>query len=512
MNYDYPGEESMDENAVKVLIIDDEEDIREGCRRSLSRSGCEIHMAADGTEGISVFLEARPLVVFLDLKMPGMDGMEVLAMIRETDPSVLVIIITGFATVDSAITAMKRGAYDFIAKPFEPEQIRLVAERALSHIRVVQRAESLKRERERTLADLGTEKSRVAAIVESLPNGVVVTNAYGMVVLMNSVFQRLFAKDHIMESQCHISWYIEDSDFCLWINSISTGVFMTDGKIPSCELQVPDDGFCLARGQHVLSAEGECLGAVVTLTDITDLKTFDQMKSEFVSKVSHELRSPLTSICEQLSLVEEEAGELLGEENRGLVSRARDKAGALIALIGDLLDLQRIEGGAEFSQPREVDPGDLLRSIVDFLKVRAQAQGLTLVIELPETRLPMLYADPSALESIYGNLITNAIKYTGSGGHVTVIASVTDGGGLSVAVADDGFGIDEKHLEKIFDKFYRIKDDKRRFIVGTGLGLSIVRQLVEGLSGTIDVTSRSGVGSTFTVTLPAMTAADAEDV
>lgn len=503
----------MEDDAVKVLIIDDEEDIREGCRRSLSRSGCEILMAADGTEGISMFLDTKPQVVFLDLKMPGMDGMEVLAMVRETDPATLVIIITGFATVDSAITAMKSGAYDFIAKPFEPEQIRLVAERAFAHIRVVQRAERLKREREHTLADLGTEKSRVAAIVESLPNGVVVTNAYGMVVLMNSVFQRLFAKDRPVEAQCHISRYIEDSDFCLWINSISTGVFMTDGKIPSCELQVPDDGFCLARGQHVLSAEGECLGAVVTLTDITDLKTFDQMKTEFVSKVAHELRSPLTAICEQLSLVNQEVGEVMGEENRGLVVRAREKAGALIALIGDLLDLQRIEGGAEFSQPREVDPGGLLWAIVDFLKVRAQAQGLTLVLELPEgSALPMLYADPSAIESIYGNLITNAIKYTGSGGHVIVIASASEGGGLRVAVTDDGFGIDKKHLDKIFDKFYRIKDDKRRFIVGTGLGLSIVRQLVDGLSGTIDVTSRTGVGSTFTVTLPAMTAADAEDL
>jgi two-component system phosphate regulon sensor histidine kinase PhoR len=501
----------MDDEKIKLLIIDDEEDIREGCRRSLSRMGCEVLMAAHGAEGLSIFSDANPQVIFLDLKMPGMDGMEVLETLRELDPSVLVIIMTGFATVDSAITAMKRGAYDFIAKPFEPEQIRLVAGRALAHIRVVQGSERLRRERERTLADLGTEKSRVAAIVESLPNGVVVTNAFGMVVLMNSVFQRLFAKDQIMESQCHISWYIEDSDFCLWINSISTGVFMTDGKIPSYELQVPDDGFCLARGQHVLSAEGECLGAVVTLTDITDLKTFDQMKSEFVSKVAHELRSPLTAICGQLSLVDQEVGETLGEENRGLIVRARDKAGALIALIGDLLDLQRIEGGAEFSQPREVDPAGLLRAIVGFLKVRAQAQGLTLALELPEAPLPMLYADPSAIESIYGNLITNAIKYTGSGGHVTVMASDLEGGGLRVAVTDDGFGIDEKHLGKIFDKFYRIKDDKRRFIVGTGLGLSIVRQLVEGLSGTIDVTSRSGVGSTFTVTLPAMTAAaDAE--
>ena len=500
----------MNDAPIKLLIVDDEEDIREGCRRSLCRSGCDIFMAADGAEGLAVCMDKNPGVVFLDLKMPGMDGMDVLDRIRQLSPAPLVIIMTGFATVDSAITAMKQGAYDFLSKPFEPEQIRLVARRAIAHIRVVQRAEELKRERARTLADLGTEKSRVAAIVESLPNGVVVTNAFGMVVLMNSVFQRLFAKERFLESQCHISWYIEDTDFCLWINSISTGVFMTDGKIPSCELEVPGQGFFLARGQHVLSVDGQCLGAVVTLTDITDLKTFDQMKSEFVSKVSHELRSPLTAICEQLSLVEEERGGALDDESRGMLVRARDKAGALIALIGDLLDLQRIEGGAEFSHPRMVDPGAMLHGIVDFLKARSRAQGVALHLELPDA-LPMLYADPSALESIYGNLITNAIKYTGSGGHVSVRASINRREGVRVVVEDDGFGIEEKHMDKIFEKFYRIKDDKRRFIVGTGLGLSIVRQLVDGLSGSLDVTSSPGVGSTFTVVLPAAGMADTED-
>lgn len=501
----------MDDEAVKILIVDDEEDIRQGCRRSLARSGCEVLTAADGAEGLAVLDEAGPGVIFLDLKMPGMDGMEVLAKIRERAPACLVVIITGFATVDAAITAMKRGAYDFIAKPFEPDQIRLVAGRALAHIRVVRRAEALRRAREHTLADLGTEKSRVAAILESLPNGVVVTNAYGMVVLANSVFQRLFSGGRQVAIQDHISRYIEDAEFGLWINSISTGVFMTDGKIPSCELQVPGAGFYLARGQHVLSAGGECLGAVATLTDITDLKTFDQMKSEFVSKVSHELRSPLAAICEQLTLVAEESGEAMGEENRGMITRARDKAGALIALIGDLLDLQRIEGGAEFSHPREVDPEGLLKAMVDFLKARARAQGVRLTLALPGGAVPVLYADPAALESIYGNLIANAIKYTGSGGHVRVAVSVPDRARLRVTVTDDGFGIEEKHLEKIFHKFYRIKDDKRRFIVGTGLGLSIVRQLVDGLSGAIGVTSQPGEGSTFTVTLPARPQTDAGD-
>ncbi|MCG8471231.1 MAG: ATP-binding protein [Desulfobacterales bacterium] len=483
-----------------VLVVDDEEDIREGCRRALARCSCEVEVAPNGQAGLSCWRKRRHEILFLDLKMPGMDGMAVLeAMGKEENPP-LIIVITGFATVDSAILAMKAGAYDFIAKPFEPEQIRLVARRASDHVRIVQKAEALRRERERTLEDLGTEKSRVAAIVESLPHGVVVTNAYGMVVLMNSVFEKLFAGGREGEPQSHISTYIDDSEFCLWINSISTGLFMGDGKIPSYELRLSGEAFYLARGQHVLSGSGECLGSVVTLTDITSLKTFDEMKSEFVSKVSHELRSPLTTICHQLSLVEEKAG-LLDEEHRGLLSRARGKAGALIDLIGDLLDLQRIEGGAVLDESSVVGLSDFLGNMVSFLSVRAQAQNLSLELDASDD-LPGIQADPAALESIFGNLITNAIKYTGSGGHVKVTAKTPGAGVVRVSVEDDGFGMEPSDVSKIFDKFYRIKDDKRRFIVGTGLGLSIVRQLVEGMDGAIAVESSPGVGSTFTVTLP----------
>ena len=490
----------IEQDRIKVLVVDDEEDLREGCKRSLRTLPCEVELAGDGRAGLHAWRERQHDVIFLDLKMPGMDGMEVLEAMEAEESPPLIIVITGFATVDSAISAMKMGAYDFIAKPFEPEQIRLVARRAFGHVMVVKKAEALKKARERTLADLGMEKSRVAAVLESLPSAVVVTNAYGMVALKNSAFARLFDLDSAAGKGAHISEYIKDEEFTLWINSIATGVFMGDGKIPSCELRGMKGGFYLGRGQHVLSEAGECLGAVVTLTDITALKTFDQMKSEFVSKVSHELRSPLTTICQQLSLVEEEAGETLDEGMRGLVGRAKNKAGALIALIGDLLDLQRIEGGEEFDEAREVDLSEFLSSMVDFLSTRAQAQNLVLNLSA-EAAIPPLKADPAALESIFGNLITNAIKYTGSGGHVDVRASCHSAC-VKVEVEDDGFGMGADDLAKIFDKFYRIKDDKRRFIVGTGLGLSIVRKLVEGMDGAISVTSQPGVGSTFTVTLP----------
>ncbi len=119
-----------DTDAIKVLVIDDETGIREGSTRILSRMGCSVSGAANGEEGLNVLAQKRIHIVLLDLKMPGMDGMEVLRRIQADQPDILVIVITGFATVETAIEAMKQGAYDFIPKPFEPDQLRIVINRA----------------------------------------------------------------------------------------------------------------------------------------------------------------------------------------------------------------------------------------------------------------------------------------------------------------------------------------------------------------------------------------------
>ncbi len=183
----------METTAVEltVLIADDEEDIRDGAERILKRIGFRVIKAARGDEAQRMVEAMRPDLVLLDLKMPGKDGMEVLQFIREVDPHILVIIITGFATVETAIEAMKRGAYDFIPKPFEPDQLRIVVNRTADKVRLTREAEHLEQEKLRTLSDLGTEKSRIHTIVESLPDGVLVTNTAGQVVLMNPACRQL---------------------------------------------------------------------------------------------------------------------------------------------------------------------------------------------------------------------------------------------------------------------------------------------------------------------------------
>ena len=160
---------------LQVLVVDDERDIRDGCERILVRKGCTVSKASNGQEALDLFAESPFDIVLLDLKMPGLDGMEVLLRMRESQPDALVIIITGYATVETAIEAMKRGAYDFIPKPFKPDQLRIVVNRAAEKKRLTEEAERLEMEARRTLQDLDMEKSRTRTIIQVLPDGVMVS-------------------------------------------------------------------------------------------------------------------------------------------------------------------------------------------------------------------------------------------------------------------------------------------------------------------------------------------------
>jgi PAS domain S-box-containing protein len=487
--------------ALDVLVVDDEEGIREGSQRILKRIGFEVQTAERGDQALKIVEQRHPAIVLLDLKMPGLDGMEVLGRIKNIDAEIQVIVITGYATVETAIEAMKEGAYDFIPKPFEPDQLRIVVNRAAEKIRLTREAAQLERERARTLSDLGAEKSRVRTIVESLPDGVLVTNAAGRVVLVNPACRRMLNLDSKTGSGEPVEDIIPDESLCRLVREISRGCHVDYGDIPAQEFSLPNETYLRARAQPVLGDRKECLGTVVNFVDITTMKVLDRLKSEFVAKVSHELRSPLSTIHEQLAVAIRDMMESAPQQDHHLLTRAQERTRGLISLIGDLLDLSRIEEGLICREPQPVQIGELLQRIVEYVGEQARAKNQALSLQLAEDPLPRMHADPVALESIFGNLITNAVKYTPEGGNVRVEADRT-GINVRVRVIDNGFGIAEKHLDKIFERFYRVKDDNTRYITGTGLGLPIVKGLVDSMGGILEVESTPGEGSTFTVLLP----------
>ncbi len=490
----------------KILVIDDEPSLREGARRILSKMDFEVFLAPKGEDGLDTIDKEPVAIVLLDMKMPGMDGMEVLKRIMALERGILVIVITGYATVETAIEAMQRGAYNFIPKPYQPDQLRIAVSRAREKIELAIETKKLQEERKRTLEDLHTEKSRTLTIIESLPNGVLVTNSDGRVVLINPACYRYLDIDPEKEPKdIKIEDIFKSNELCDLILDISKGRYIDYADIPVHEIETNNKKFFMVRCRPVLGDRRECLGAVVNIVDISTIKALDQVKSEFVAKVTHELRSPLSTIHEQLNMVmmAHESDSSIGtcEEEKYMLARAKEKTKALISTIGDLLDLSRIEAGMAAKDPKPIQIDEILRNVGDFLNARAVAKNQTLTVTTPENPLPPITADPMAVESVFGNLISNAINYTQEGGQIDVACDLA-GNNIRVTVKDNGFGIDAKYMDKIFERFYRVKNDKTRFINGTGLGLPIVKGIVDSMNGYINVESEVNRGTTFTVLIP----------
>ena len=492
---------SDDSEALPVLVVDDERDIRDGCERILAHKGCAVTKACDGLEALEHARARAFSIVLLDLKMPGMDGLEVLRRILKIHPDTLIIVITGYATIETAIEAMKRGAYDFIPKPFRPDQLRIVIDRAMERMRLREQAERLEQERRRTLHDLDMEKSRTRTILQALPDGVLVSTPDAHVALMNPACQRMLGIASDARTGQHIDRYVAEETLREVIGRASRGE--VPGEQPSATYDFsPEEGrYLRAHTTPVIGETNECLGAVTVLMDISGLMMLDKLKSQFVAQVSHELRSPLSTIHEQLAMV---LSDLVGEvdpEQRHVLSRAKEKTHGLITLIGDLLDLSRIESGLLVREIKPVDLGRVLEGVVEFLRSKAAAKQQAIGLRLPEAPLPVVLAEAQAIEIIFGNLVTNAINYSPEGARIEVEGAFDDAS-VRVSVSDNGFGIEERHQEKIFERFYRVKDDQTRLITGTGLGLPIVKGIVDELGGHIELESRPGEGSTFTVHLP----------
>jgi len=238
------------------------------------------------------------------------------------------------------------------------------------------------------------------------------------------------------------------------------------------------------------------VGLAITMQDITHLKELDRIKSDFVSTVSHDLRSPLTAILGYVELIDR-AGPVT-EQQREFIRRVQFSVNNITALINDLLDLGRIEAG--FDARKEIVPlGAIINYAIEGLRSRLTEKDQNLVTEIP-AKLPTVLGNPIRLRQLMGNLIGNAIKYTPTHGEITVRGHAEEGQ-IIIQVNDNGPGIPPTDQPYIFDKFYRASNVPVD-TPGTGLGLAIVKSIVDNHQGRIWVDSVVGQGSTFTVVLP----------
>jgi signal transduction histidine kinase len=269
------------------------------------------------------------------------------------------------------------------------------------------------------------------------------------------------------------------------------------------ELRTPEPRTLMVNLSVVRDEKGLDLGVVSVLRDISGLKEIDQIKSQFVTMVAHELRAPLSAIEGYLSALLSGAAGSDPEVNRHMLDRAKARTHSLLDLVADLLQFIKLEAKGVVRKKELLDVSTILRGTAELLKGQGDEKGLRFKVDLPES-LPLIEADRSEMEQLFTNLISNAVKYNVKHGKVTVTARPSNHF-LNIKVADTGVGIDEESLPHIFDEFYRVSGPQTRYTPGTGLGLSIVKKIVESHFGRIEVASIVDKGTTFTVKLPLKT-------
>ena len=366
----------MPHDAKRILVIDDDEVTLLMSRRILEKANYEVETFDNALQGIQRFKEVPAQVLLVDLKMPQLDGLQVIEQVRAFDPHAIIVLITGYATIAAAVDAMKAGAYDFLPKPFTPEELRITVGR------------------------------------------------------------------------CFERWF--------------------------------------------LAAESEKLR-----------RQKEEMQRTFATFVSHQLKAPLVAVKQYLDVLLHTSAHPLPETALTWITRSQERLAEMLVIIEDWLTLARIEGERLSDREATTDLHAIARKTVDALQDQAKSAQVSVDLQVSPDGVTWVHGDAVALSNVAANLIENAIKYNRPGGRVVVAVSREQDMAV-LTISDTGLGIPEECLPQLFTEFFRVRTDQTHGIPGTGLGLAICKKIVEGLGGTIRVSSRLGVGSTFMVRLPAV--------
>jgi two-component system phosphate regulon sensor histidine kinase PhoR len=349
-------------------------------------------------------------------------------------------------------------------------------------------------EQQQRLSELARDRARTEAILKALDDGVLAVDHKGTVILVNARLAEAMELDAPVGR--HYLEVVRQSEIAALIEDV-----LRSGERCQNEVELLRIGRVYAiTGMPFPGAETTPHGAVLTFNDATERHRVDSIRRDFVANASHELRTPLTSIRGFVEALEDGALEEPARARRFL-AKVRTHADRMTALVDDLLELSRIETGDRAPGWSETRSYDVAAEVVALFEDSAARKHISLSAR--DRGAPVVVSDPERLRRILENLVDNAIKYSPEGAHVEIASEAGPDGAARVEVTDDGPGIAGEHLERLFERFYRVDKARSRELGGTGLGLSIVKHLAEGMGASVAVDSALGRGSRFVVLLPA---------
>jgi PAS domain S-box-containing protein len=333
-------------------------------------------------------------------------------------------------------------------------------------------------------------RRQLEAILNSTPDPVLVTDAANRLILANPAAETVFGVTTRRGERPDFAKTIQ-------VKGLSDLLRASSTERRSAEISTPDGKTYLAMASPMM-ADGKTVGRVCVLRDVTQLKEIDTLKSDFVSTVSHDLRSPLTLMRGYATMLEM-AGEL-NDQQKSYTKMIVQGVDNMAKLVNNLLDLGRIDFGVGL-QVESIPVLDILERVTSSLQMQAKQKQISLGVEIPRDLPHVIEADKALLQQALYNLVENALKYTAEGGVVTIHLQ-TDPSALIFAVQDTGIGIPQSDLPRLFEKFYRGTNREALAKRGTGLGLAIVKSIAERHGGKVWVESDLGKGSTFYLLVP----------
>lgn len=530
----------MVSTTAKILIVDDEAGVLLTTCAILQQEGYDVEAAASGVEAVEAIRQRHYDLVLTDLKMPGIDGLGVLAEVRKCSPLTVTVMMTGYGSVVSALDAVQLGAYEYLLKPIEVEDLKQAVRRSLERKRLSE-IDTLYRiswtvTQSQHPASMAAEISDAVRGVLGLDYACLLTWRDGQwqgeptlgQALDSLSLRRALQRGLIVTDQDH------EETAAAWAQSQQIRSFsLVPGIVGSrlvCVLcshngQKPYEFHASAvrflqglASQTALALENAALIRELTSNNEElgaanrKLQELDKLKSNFLSVATHELRTPLSVILGYNAMLEESLQDRLDESERQTLTESIAACKRLIRMVNSMLDISQIESGKMKMEFAASDLRRLVNGVVALFQQEARARHLRLNLELPARplRVPM---DAERIEQVLINLLGNAMKFTPAEGAITIRAHYqSELRQVEISVQDSGVGIAPEDQARIFDEFAQVRnaqaDTSRN---GSGLGLAIAKRIVEAHHGQLRVESTPGKGSTFFFTLPFKAAKASDD-